>query len=95
MPKKTPVKKAAVKKDAMRVHFTAPPGSKRFYREAAKLEGIPLDAWIRIALHAAATEVFEVYGQEPSDVPDIHLRRPPRLQPRYGFDDLDDDEKLA
>ena len=79
--------KKPVKKDAVRVHFVAPPGSKPFYKEAAKLAGIPLDAWIRITLHAAATEVFEAHGRDTTDAPDVHIRRPPRLQPRYGFED--------
>lgn len=68
--------------DAERVRFIAPPGSNDFYEEVAALEGIRVDAWIRTTLHAAAVRVLEAHGRDLEAVPPVHLKRPPRLQPR-------------
>ena len=68
--------------DAERVRFVAPPGTNDFYAEAAGMLGIPADAWMRAELHAAAVRVFEAHGRDTDAAPPVHLRRPPRLQPR-------------
>lgn len=67
--------------DAERVQFIATPGSKKLYKEVAELEGLHLAGWIRATLHREAARVLEAHGRETSDLPEVHLKRPPRLQP--------------
>lgn len=76
-------------KDAERIRFIAPPGTSELYAEVAKLEGIPVDAWIRIILHKEAVRVLEANGRDTDTLPAPHLKRPPRLQPRWVPDEGD------
>ena len=50
--------------------------------QIAALEGVPVDAWIRIVLHKEAVRVLAANGRRTDGLPPPHLRRPPRLQPR-------------
>ncbi|MCA9604703.1 MAG: hypothetical protein KC619_03880 [Myxococcales bacterium] len=78
-------KKASTKtppRDARPVRFLAPLGSAELYAEVAELEGVPVDAWIRIVLHKEAVRVLAANGRRTDGLPPPHLRRPPRLQPR-------------
>ncbi|MEZ4339110.1 MAG: hypothetical protein R3B82_21025 [Sandaracinaceae bacterium] len=93
--RKAPAKKAPAKprskkapsvrepaRDAKPVRFLAPLGSAELYAEIAALEGVPVDAWIRIVLHKEAVRVLAANGRRTDGLPPPHLRRPPRLQPR-------------
>ncbi|HJL14533.1 MAG TPA: hypothetical protein RMH99_02685 [Sandaracinaceae bacterium LLY-WYZ-13_1] len=79
-------------KDAERVKFIATPGSKKLYQEVATLEGLHLNGWIRETLHREAKRVLEAHGRDTSNLPPVHLERPPRLQPPL-FGPEDDDEE--
>jgi|GEM_PF-3926668 len=69
-------------KDAERVRFIAPIGSSALYAEIAALESIPVDTWIRAALHREAARTLKAHGRSTDKMPVPHLKRPPRLQPR-------------
>lgn len=74
----------ATAKDARRVYeqlrFSAPGGTRAFYREAASLEQMQLEAFMREAIHAYAKQVFQKHGK-PCDPPPVHPERPPPLSP--------------
>lgn len=72
--------------DAERIAFVAPPGTRDFYKDAAELEGVQTEAWMRATLHREAVKVFEAHGVDTATAPPVKLRRPPRLQPRE-YDD--------
>ena len=72
------------------VRFLAPVGSPELYARVAALERIPVDAWIRIALHKEAVRALDAHGQPTADLPPPHASRPPRLQPRWVPEDEDE-----
>lgn len=60
--------------------FVAPAGSRAFYREAAALAGLSLNAWIRATLHKEACRMHDKHRAE-YDPPAVHPVPPPPLQP--------------
>jgi len=95
MPKPKP-KKALIEVEPREVpehekvalRYPAPPGTRTFYRRAAKLEGFQHEVWIRETLWQAAKAVFEKHGVDTSDLPERHFPRPPRIQPRPVFENM-------
>lgn len=63
-----------------RLQFIAPNGSRAFYREAATLEGLPLEVFIREAIHALAKQTLAKHGVS-YDPPPVHPQPPPPLSP--------------